>query len=145
MCVCVFVRVHACVCMPCISVNIHPQLSALYSQCNALLTPNKCLCKSTVLSVFVHFRAVLILGCSPMGIIFGRIDSPQPQYTVLVKKCDYEIRRCLHAYRKILFAPIQVHKNCVKCATPESGPLHNHTFIITFIMHQGTALCSSQK
>jgi hypothetical protein len=28
-----------------------------------------------------------------MGMVFGVIDSPQPQHTVLAKKASYEIRR----------------------------------------------------
>ena len=29
-----------------------------------------------------------------MGMILGKIDSPQPHYTVLAGKADYEVRRC---------------------------------------------------
>ena len=38
----------------------------------------------------------LLAGCLqfPMGLVFGKIDSPQPQYTVLATKADYEVRRC---------------------------------------------------
>jgi hypothetical protein len=40
-----------------------------------------------------YFSGISLKAQGKMGMVFGVIDSPQPQHTVLAKKASYEIRR----------------------------------------------------